>query len=149
MQIDIKYLEWFNGNDTGVSSKSIVSMLTGIPYSGCDIPYDNSDFGRCHRMLKRFPELRERIGELADKDIRWMPFIDCWKELERLYEQQVEFNNLSLDEQKKQKRKKYFFDSGQYLFDKMQTLVDISRYLRGMRYQNSTSSMANKPPKTY
>lgn len=47
--------EWIAGRDTGRSSATIWSVMTGKPthYSGFDAPYDPADFGRCFEDWQR------------------------------------------------------------------------------------------------
>jgi len=61
-------LEWLHGLDTGVSSETIYSVMTGHNVLTCgegDAPHDPGDFGRCYRLLKLFPEWRERLAEVV------------------------------------------------------------------------------------
>jgi hypothetical protein len=86
--------QWLNGPDTGTSSKTIYSVLyrqvfgpdMGSPHC---IPYDPDDFGRCYRLLQRFPEWRSRLGEVANKYPLWLPFVTHWDELTDLYEEEI------------------------------------------------------------
>jgi hypothetical protein len=83
-------IEWLLSGDIGVSSKTILSVMTGskmISTFGPDIPYDNGDFGRCYRLLQAFPEWRARLPEVAAQYPEWGPMVDAWDELTRLYEQ--------------------------------------------------------------
>ena len=82
--------EWAASNDTGISSAVIWTAMTGtgLPrYSGygASPPQDPSDFGRCHRLLAKFPEWRSRLGEVAEKHPRWAPLVREWGRLERIY----------------------------------------------------------------
>ena len=80
MQVNKEHLQWLASADTGISSKTMLSAITGVPTNRCDIPYDISDVGRCVRMLRVLPVLRPQISKVIDAHIEWMPFIDCWKE---------------------------------------------------------------------
>jgi hypothetical protein len=85
----VEPIEWLLGNDTGTSSKTILSVMTGANLAGNfgpDIPYDGGDFGRCHRLLQHFPEWRERLSEVAVKYPKWGPMVVAWDELTELYE---------------------------------------------------------------
>lgn len=79
--------EWFAGDDTGVSSLTIYSVMTGQRVRHTGIPYDPDDFGRCHRLLRLFPEWRVRLGEVATRFPDWRGLVEAWGELEGLYEQ--------------------------------------------------------------
>jgi hypothetical protein len=82
--------DWLKGTDTGVSSKTIYSVLSGINFylRDTDVPHDPDDFGRCYRLLKRFPGWRERMGDVAEKFPAWKPFVREWGAMTDLYEQE-------------------------------------------------------------
>jgi len=82
--------DWFRGPDTGTSSQTIACTLTGRGTNGgySDPPADPSDFGRCHRLLTRFPELRPRLGEVAARYPAWAPFVREWDRMTALYERE-------------------------------------------------------------
>lgn len=82
-------MAWLQGTDTGVSSKTIWSVMTGHPVESYSIPYDPADFGRCYRLLQVMPEWRTRLHLVADKYPRWRPFVDHWDELTALYEEEL------------------------------------------------------------
>lgn len=82
---------WLAGSDTGISSKTIWSVMTGFPVDvRPTIPLDPSDFGRCYRLLQEFPGWRERMPEVAAKHEHWKPMVDAWDELTALYEEEVD-----------------------------------------------------------
>lgn len=60
----IRYVLWLAGDDTGSSSKAIWCHMTGINLRETSTPADDSDFGRCFRLLALFPEWRPRIAEM-------------------------------------------------------------------------------------
>jgi hypothetical protein len=83
-------IEWLLSGDTGVSSKAICAVMTGSAKRDGfdpDTPHDPDDFGRCYRLLKCFPEWRERLPEVAAKHPKWGPMVAVWDELTALYEQ--------------------------------------------------------------
>lgn len=94
--------EWILSSDTGVSSKTIWAVMMGVaiaPGQRCgfasrtldltyDIPFDPADFGRCHRLLKLFPDWRSGIARMGEIFPKWKPMADRWDELERLYEEE-------------------------------------------------------------
>ena len=95
---------WLLLGRTGISSKTIVYALTGInieSFIKCgvsimifdqprfDVPYDTSDFRRCHLLLELFPEWRARLPEVAEKFPKWKPLVDAWDELEALYAEEI------------------------------------------------------------
>ena len=149
MEVKKEYLEWLTSRDTGISSQTMLEAITGIPTNSCDIPYDIADVGRCVRLLRRFPELRIQIELVMVKHKEWTPFIDCWKELERRYDECVAFESLTVDEKNKMKRQKHFETPNDTTWDLICRLVCASRYLKGWRMQNGQNSWSNIPPKSY
>lgn len=84
-------IEWLCGNDTGVSSKTILAVMTNSAVTGtfgADIPYDPSDFGRCYRLLRHFPEWRQRLPEVAERYPIWGPMVEAWEEMTALWERE-------------------------------------------------------------
>jgi hypothetical protein len=64
--IEKRALTWASGDDTGVSSKAILKVMTGQTISDdyCH-PHDSQDLGRCVRLLDIIPEWRPRIARKA------------------------------------------------------------------------------------
>lgn len=86
-------IEWLLSGNTGVSSKTICAVMTGSKKGGsfsADVPYDPSDFGRCHRLLQQFPEWRDRLPEVAAAYPIWGPMVAAWDELTALYEEEMQ-----------------------------------------------------------
>ena len=83
--------EWANGRDTGTSSLTIYSAITGQPshHKRYDVQHDPADFGRCYRLLKLFPAWREKLRETVKICPEWEPFVEAWDELTALYEQEL------------------------------------------------------------
>jgi hypothetical protein len=86
-------LAWLNSTDTGLSSECIWRTMLGVPEPHKDFhrgryPYDPADFGRCHRLLQRFPAWRERILEMAVHGTVWREYAARWSEMEALYEEE-------------------------------------------------------------
>lgn len=98
-----KAISWIAGEGTGVSSKTIWSMMmSGEPCKYNDTPHDTSDFGRCYRLLKLIPEFEENLERM--KGIKnetringypergwlekntWEVLVDNYKKLCELYE---------------------------------------------------------------
>jgi hypothetical protein len=80
-------MQWLMDDDTGTSSKTILSVMTATPYDDGDVPYDAGDFGRCYRLLKHFPEWRQRLPEVAAALPIWGPMVAAWDELTAMYEE--------------------------------------------------------------
>lgn len=81
--------EWFVSGDTGISSRFIWSIMTGLDINERktdNYPRDPADFGRCYRLLLRFPWWLSRLDEVAKVNPEWEPLVENWDELTRLYE---------------------------------------------------------------
>lgn len=87
--------EWFHGNDSGASSKTIAVAicppLAPALHFGPSIPYDASDVGRCVRLLW----LAERHGQPVDMAViaatfpEWRPLVARWPEIVAAYHADV------------------------------------------------------------
>jgi len=91
-------IDWIVSGDTGRSSETIWSVMVGAKINKehwyrFDIPYDKSDFGRCYRLLKLFPEWKTRLHEVSKMFPKWGPMVREWNKLEEMYE-----NNEPMDE---------------------------------------------------
>jgi hypothetical protein len=80
---------WIDGYDTGVSSRAIFAVMTGrmevmLPY-GPEHPLDPDDFGRCYRLLEKFPQWKRRLSEVGNLSPQWRRLTEHWTELEELY----------------------------------------------------------------
>jgi len=80
-----RFNRWLRGNDTGASSIAIGDFMLGKKVSCSRPPSDAADFGRCYRLLKLFPEWRERLGEMKELS-QWTYLINKWQELEIRFE---------------------------------------------------------------
>jgi len=87
-ELDSRARAWFQGHDTGTSSETIWSVMTGYPIQRADAPWDPADFGRCYRLLESFPEWRGRLGEVADEHHAWIPFVKHWALMEDLWREE-------------------------------------------------------------
>lgn len=81
------YADWANGPDSGISSKTLLSAITGVDFARGrhDAPYDDDDLGRCVRLLDRFPELRPQLHKVAEKHAVWTGLVAVWGVLEALH----------------------------------------------------------------
>lgn len=87
-----KLMAWAFGDDTGVSSETMAKIALGLGPGrtfGFDRPYDSGDFGRCYRLVKVVPELREFFPLIVEKCPQFGPIIEHWDELCALYEQDL------------------------------------------------------------
>ena len=88
-----KNKDWLKQGDTGISSLTIYSVMTGedvLGSFGPDVPHDPSDFGRCYRLLKLHPEWVARLPELAQKYPAWTALVREWPRMTELYERDLE-----------------------------------------------------------
>lgn len=78
----IDALTWACGDDTGLSSRALLlSSITGNPPKRGDHPHDNSDIGRCVRLLTKLPWVypRSLVG--------WSPeWSAAWSKIEKRWE---------------------------------------------------------------
>lgn len=94
------YESWLISDDTGISSRTMFIALRGLsedasPKFGTDIPYDVADFGRCYRLIERFPHWKNELNKVSDRFPKWIPFIENWDELSNLYEEAISTNTYS------------------------------------------------------
>ncbi len=84
--IEKRALTWASGDDTGVSSKAILKVMTGQTISDdyCH-PHDGQDLARCVRLLDIIPEWRPRINEMKAVSDEWAALSAVWPELEGLH----------------------------------------------------------------
>lgn len=90
MSLERKCLEWMLGDDTGVSSETMVAVACGInrrPKSAfrVDAPYDPSDFGRCYRLVQQIPEIRNSFHHIGKAVPVFAGILENWDELVELY----------------------------------------------------------------
>lgn len=81
-------IKWFGGKDTGLSSEAIaMHMVTG----DCNgsYPHDPADLGRCLRLLRLFPEWKERIPEMAKYGPVWVEYAKNWADMEKCMTDEV------------------------------------------------------------
>jgi hypothetical protein len=76
---------WLTNCDTGISSKTIWSVMMCRSVGRTDVPLDPADFGRCYRLLQIMPSWRARLPEVAAKYPEWAPLVGRWDDIERLY----------------------------------------------------------------
>lgn len=90
--------QYLEGTDWGLSSMTMFSALADnranrdsgfrkLGSFGGSTPADTDDFGRCHRLLEKFPAWRERLAEVAKAfpDTQWKQLVPHWEDLTKLY----------------------------------------------------------------
>jgi len=92
-EISNKIAAWALSGDTGISSKTIACIAMGVTsdqrHWHFDTPSDAADFGRCYRLLKVVPELRDALPLVAEKFPKYGPLVAAWDELTALYEKDL------------------------------------------------------------
>lgn len=91
---------WCRSDDTGLSAVYMAWVLNGgtlpveptTPLRADERPYphDPSDLGRCVRMLRAAPNLRENLDRMREASPVWAALINRWAEFEILYDRVVE-----------------------------------------------------------
>lgn len=85
-----KQLEWLLSDDTGTSSETIFAVMTKTKSPKYQsVPLDPDDFGRCFRLLKRFPAWKDRLVEVALFYPEWGPLVREWERLSEMYRKAV------------------------------------------------------------
>ena len=95
-ELDIRFdnPDWLKSGDTGLSSKTIYAIMEGkwgCLSRGSDdftTPYDADDFGRCYRLVKRYPLYADRLQEIVPHCAAWKPIADNWTSLCSLFEEE-------------------------------------------------------------
>lgn len=86
--------DWLLSGDTGLSSLTIWATFTGQwqhlrwGRKSASKPQDADDFGRCYRLLRRYPEWRARLHEVVPHCPGFAPLVAAWDELTSLYEKE-------------------------------------------------------------
>ncbi|MBL8785128.1 MAG: hypothetical protein JNJ59_09525 [Deltaproteobacteria bacterium] len=79
---------WYESRDTGLSSLAIYLTFRGIG-GKTEFPIDPDDFGRCYRLVKRFPEVMEGMARLGERSKVWARLFEHWDELCALFEEEL------------------------------------------------------------
>ena len=82
-----KLVQWLTSDECGLSSTTIACVMAGAACGRPATPVDDDDFGRCHRLLQRFPGFRSRLDEVADAYPEWRPIVARWTELKTAHQE--------------------------------------------------------------
>lgn len=93
-----KLAGWFVSGDSGVSSDSMAAIALGADEGDFDAPYDSSDFGRCYRLVKAIPEIRESFTRISELIPVFRGILTNWDELCELYESNIDTREGGLSE---------------------------------------------------
>lgn len=88
-----KAVKWLLSGNSGLSSKTMLAFFLGHEEPdksfGPHYPHDLSDFGRCYKLIKSFPEFENRLNELSDIPKIghiWKKIVSNWQQLSHYYE---------------------------------------------------------------
>lgn len=84
----VQDVEWLMSGRVGVSSKAIwcyFNRQTPDRGWGWGYPLDPDDFSRCYLLLKRNPDWRKRVSEMAFCGKVWGALAEHWDELEQMF----------------------------------------------------------------
>lgn len=84
-----KIIAWFAGDDTGLSSKHMAAVASGVRGNG-NHPLDPSDLGRCIRLVHNVPDIRSAFPAIAASGAKWKTVIEHWDELLALYAEECQ-----------------------------------------------------------
>jgi hypothetical protein len=76
---------WKERGEVGISSETIYGAFTGSRPQNTNIPFDPDDFRRCKQLLDLIPEWRADLARVAKVYRWWLPFVEAWPDLERMY----------------------------------------------------------------
>jgi hypothetical protein len=81
---------WAITGETGVSSETMAAVALGIEPNRRDHnwPHDVSDFGRCWKMVKACPGVREHFPAIAKLSPAWAGIIAAFDEIGASYEEE-------------------------------------------------------------
>lgn len=81
--------QWLRCHDTGLSSEQLAKAYLSKRPLAEPYPWDPDDFGRCYRLMKRYPEILEWFW-IAHFNCRvWLAYKQNWSEMTRLYEEEL------------------------------------------------------------
>ena len=83
----LKLVQWFAGDDTGLSSKHMATVAVGNKGSGHH-PLDPGDLGRCIRLVEHVPSIRATFPAIAASSPKWAIVIAHWDELVALFHEE-------------------------------------------------------------
>lgn len=132
---ELAYMQWLFDDDTGLSSKTIFAVMTGINYrqSGY-VPLDEGDFGRCYRLLTKFPEWLPRLAEVGAAHAQWLPLVQSWTVLTKLYEKKAWYK---------------FRDMLKTLNESGHLLQDEQRRQQGWKVEHGEHCCSHRAPGTF
>lgn len=77
---------WFKTDDTGLSSLFLAHILSGKGRLRYAHPRDIDDLGRCFRLMKAAPELRQSLARIKSHGPAWDMIVENFDHWETLYD---------------------------------------------------------------
>lgn len=77
---------WLASDDTGLSSEFMAITLNERGVRKFAEPMDSDDFGRCIRMLRVCPDLKDKLPLMKQHGPIWSQIVDYWDKLEGYYD---------------------------------------------------------------
>lgn len=81
--------EWLVSHQTGASSMTMAAIALGAETGRFDAPRDPSDFGRCYKLVKRLPKIRNHFETIAQRVPVFAGILREWDALCRIYERDL------------------------------------------------------------
>jgi hypothetical protein len=74
---------WLDTHDNGLSSEVMADTMCGLPLGNRwrTYPRDGDDFGRCERLLLRYPVWRARLEIMRGVSVVWNALVERWDEI--------------------------------------------------------------------
>lgn len=79
-------LNWMRSGDTGVSSETMALIAMGATRGDFDAPYDPADFGRCYRLVKANPVIKESFAKISELVPQFKPILKNWEICCKIFE---------------------------------------------------------------
>ncbi|WP_124485602.1 MULTISPECIES: hypothetical protein [unclassified Burkholderia] len=81
---------WLVSHDTGLSSETMAAIALGTTKRrGLHAPHDPGDFGRCYRLVKAVPEVRNAFPRIAKMVKPFAGIVREWDALCEIYERDL------------------------------------------------------------
>jgi len=82
----INILNWMRKGDSGVSSETMALIAMGATSGDFDAPFDPSDFGRCYRLVKANPVIKESFLNISALVPQFTSILLNWDKCCQIYE---------------------------------------------------------------
>ena len=82
-------IRWLGSDDTGISSETLAHEFLNSRAEREWPPCDPADLGRCLRLIRTAPSVRECVDRLGRRDAKWAIAANHWDEITSLMEDEV------------------------------------------------------------